>query len=183
MENEIWKTIEGYEGIYEVSSIGRIGSLARIDASGHNRKSKIRKTTISNCGYHLVLLSNGENRKNCAVHRIVANAFIPIDDNKLLDVNHIDGNKLNNRVENLEWLTRGENIRHAYELGLSKFVYAKGEKNHKAKLSDSQVREIKLLILAGESNQEIAKKYNVKHYNISTIRTGKRWKHVALRTD
>ena len=114
---EIWKDIPGYEGIYQASNLGRIKS-----------NKKILKPTIDRTGYvNARLFKNGE-LKVIRLHRVIAITFIENENNKPV-INHIDGNKQNNRVDNLEWCTQKENVRHAIEvLGIN---YANGiEKTH-----------------------------------------------------
>ena len=122
MEEEIWKPIKDYEGLYEVSSIGRVRSLGReiIDSKGRKQcfKERILKLQYDRYGYLYVPLRNRDNRKKFKVHRLVAEAFIPNPDN-LPQINHIDGNKDNNKVENLEWCTNKYNVLHAHETGLN----------------------------------------------------------------
>ena len=118
---EIWKPIVGYEDLYEISSFGNVRSLDKYVNCKNNSKRLIKGKVISqfiNHGYKIVDLTKNGQRKHCRVHRLVAQAFIPNYDNKE-DVNHIDGNKTNNRIENLEWCTRQENIIHALENGLN----------------------------------------------------------------
>ena len=112
----------GYEGLYEVSSLGRVKSLERIiDGIGRGfprvKKESILTPGVAGNGYLFVNLSKDGLAKEYFVHRLVALAFIPNQDNKG-DVNHKDGNKRNNIVDNLEWCTRKENVQHAYRLGL-----------------------------------------------------------------
>ena len=109
---ETWKDVKSYEGLYEVSNLGRVRSLDRIDRSGKQRKGRLLKLVINKCGYSMVALysSNGF-RKTKSVHRIVYEAFVG-DITKGKDINHIDENKQNNRPENLEALTHIENVRH-----------------------------------------------------------------------
>ena len=114
-EYEVWRDIKGYEGIYQVSDLGKVKSLARTIyfPSGGKRKVKDRilKPAIDKDGYELLTLAkNGEN-KNTRVHRIVAEAFIPNNENKP-QVNHINEIKDDNRAVNLEWSTSQENINH-----------------------------------------------------------------------
>ena len=110
---EIWKPIKGYEGLYEVSNLGRVKSLKR----WHHPRENILKNKFTTDGYYeTALLKNGK-YKYIRTHRIVAQTFIPNEMNKK-EVNHKDGNKLNNCVDNLEWVTSSENQKHAYKLGL-----------------------------------------------------------------
>lgn len=123
---ELWKDIRGYEGLYQVSTTGKIKSLNY----NHRKIEKKRKLDKSNKGYLCVLLCKDGIHKKRSVHRIVAETFIPNQRN-LPQVNHIDGNKENNCVNNLEWCTNGYNEKHAYKLRLKKKNY--GKKNGMAK--------------------------------------------------
>lgn len=118
---KIWKDVIGYEGFYEVSSIGNIRSVGRtvtrIDGVQYFKKSKLMSPCLSSCNYLTVTLTDSASQKSVLVHRIVAMAFVDGFDETLF-VNHKDGNKLNNSVENLEWVTRKENVSHACKLGL-----------------------------------------------------------------
>lgn len=107
MEEEIWKDIEGYEGLYQVSNLGRVKSLARVDAIGHFRKEKILSTYCVR-GYLLVTLCKNKKQTHFFVHRLVATAFIPNPDN-LPVINHKSENKNENNIENLEWCTHNYN--------------------------------------------------------------------------
>lgn len=124
---EVWKDIEGFEGYYQVSNLGRVRSLDRIIIFD-NGKSKEEKTLLKGkilCitkqtqGYSQVGLCKQGTQKSYRLNRLVANAFIPKIEGKIY-VNHIDGDKDNNRVDNLEWVTNSENINHAYRTGLLK---------------------------------------------------------------
>ena len=101
---EVWKPITGYEGLYEVSSLGRIKSLNY----NHTGKEKILKICKDGRGYLCANLCKDGKAKNHAIHRLVAKAFLPNPDN-LPQVNHKDENKENNKVENLEWCSRSYN--------------------------------------------------------------------------
>jgi hypothetical protein len=122
---EIWKDIEGYEGIYKVSSSGRIKTMSReipynhsLTGERHIRTTKEAIKKLSNCkGYNTVGLCKDGYCKSTRLCRVVAKAFIPNPENKPC-VNHIDGNKKNDNVSNLEWCTYKENMKHAKENGL-----------------------------------------------------------------
>ena len=106
---EEWRKIVGYEGLYEVSSLGRVRSLDRYDERNCFREGRILKLYTSRVGYLRVQLSLNSKKKMYLVHRLVAEAFIPNPDN-LPEVNHLDEDKTNNRVENLEFCDRKYNI-------------------------------------------------------------------------
>lgn len=120
MEEEIWKSIPGYKGLYEVSNMGRVKALERIAARGskgeRHRKEQILKLQCRNLYLKATLCKNGE-YKQFQVHRLVAEAFIPNPDGKPV-VNHIDGDRCNNQASNLEWVTYRENTQHAIRTGL-----------------------------------------------------------------
>lgn len=105
---EEWRTIPGYEGLYEVSNTGRVRSLDRYDSRNCFRKGKVLSPVKSNIGYLLVSLCCNGKYKGFTVHRLVAQAFIPNPDN-LPEINHKDEDKTNNSVENLEWCDRKYN--------------------------------------------------------------------------
>src|SRR5690625_5079628 len=115
--SEVWKPIEGYEGLYQVSNFGRVKSNDRKVWNGrgyYNKSGRILKNSLTTTGYWKVeLYKNGE-RKSWRVHRLVAKAFIPRVRGKNM-INHKDGDPLNNHVSNLEWCNQSENMKHAYE--------------------------------------------------------------------
>lgn len=109
MDNEIWKDIVGYEGKYQVSNMGRVKSLNY----KYTGKAKILRPVKNNrCGYLFVNLCKNGNRKNYTVHRLILMTFSPVDNMDELDINHIDEDKTNNNLLNLEWGTHKENINH-----------------------------------------------------------------------
>jgi hypothetical protein len=110
---EIWKDIEGYEGLYQVSNLGRVKSLQ----SRWERREKVLRINNLEKKYIQLSLHKLGNKKNMYVHRLVAKAFIPNELNAL-EVNHKDGNKSNNNVNNLEWCTHLENMRHCFDNNL-----------------------------------------------------------------
>ena len=113
---EIWKDIEGYEKLYQVSNFGRVKSYPR---NGTIKEERILKQTIDNNGYLIVGLHKNNKAKKVCVHWLVANAFIPKKENDEV-INHIDGNKLNNKLINLERCTQSHNVKESFRLGLQK---------------------------------------------------------------
>lgn len=148
---EIWKPVAGYEGIYEVSNMGRVKSRRKIISSVDDGK-----------GYLRLHLSKNGITKSFRVHRLVAEAFVPNSDVSL-KVNHIDGNKKNNRSDNLEWCTQAENVAHAYSNGLS---------------TRNNPRQVKAIDLNGNvqyftSQCDASRKTGVAQQNISLCCKGK----------
>ena len=137
------------------------------------KRGKILKGHIDRCGYKEVMLSYYPNQKQMLVHRLVLSTFKPVPNMDKLDVNHIDGNKLNNNIENLEWCTRSENIKHAYKTGLEKKVT--GEKHHNHKLTEEDVRYIRECDI---SSYRLAKELGVDSSTIRDIRRRKTWRNV-----
>lgn len=160
---ETWKRFKNTT--YSVSSTGCVYN----EYSG-----KILKPFPNNNGYLTVDLFHNTVRERVLVHRLVAIAFIPNPENKPF-VNHIDGNKQNNCVENLEWCTPSENSIHAIETNLS----AKGSGKTLAKLTEADVLEIQEAFEQGVKDYVLAEKYGVTSGVISSIRLGKTWKHVS----
>ena len=122
--DEIWKDIEGYEGLYQISNKGRVKSLKW-------GKERILRPGINGSGYYFIGLYNDGVSKQFQLHRLVAQAFIPNPENKP-QVNHLDENKKNNCIENLEWATAKENLnygtrneRAGYSLSIPLFQYSK----------------------------------------------------------
>jgi len=129
---EIWKDIEGYKGLYIISSLGRVKSSSN---NPTHSKEILLTPTINSSGYMKVELYKNKISKIYYVHRLVALTFIPNPTNKP-QVNHKDGNKLNNSLNNLEWVTRSENQKHAIKLGLrtpSPMIGKKGKFNCNSK--------------------------------------------------
>lgn len=169
-QTEIWKDVAGYEGLYQISTLGRIKSLKR----KKGKADKIRVHNITRTGYHIIDLYKNNKCKYFSVHRLVALAFIPNPLNKS-EVNHIDGNKSNNNLTNLEWNTRAENTDHASTIGLRKEL--KGEKNHKAKLTEEKVRNMRSH--KGKiSTVKLAEMFGVTQASVSGILLNKTWKHI-----
>lgn len=164
MLEEVWKDAVGFEGRYQVSNYGRVKSLGFYNAKRKCfRKGVILKQGINSKGYLRVNIKNCNSlRKNCQVHRLVAQAFIP-NPNNMPEVNHINGIKSDNRVENLEWVSAKQNTQHALKNGLRKSYYR-------------PVCKIKngIVIEEYESIMEASKKNNVKRSGISRVLAGRR---------
>lgn len=169
---EDWKAIPGFEESYQVSSLGMVKSIARIrkgktESAFWITKEKILSFSKHRCGYkHVALFSNGK-RNTILIHILIARAFIPNPENKP-QVNHKNGIKGDDRLENLEWCTVSENGKHSYRLGMQKPRL--GERNELCKLSFSQVESIRQEYKAGSVTQlELAIKYGVADSRISNI--------------
>jgi hypothetical protein len=160
---EIWKEIEGYEGFYFISSLGRVKSAKRTTTKGNLMSVKSNR-------YPKVTLCKNGNLKTFNVHRLVANAFIENPHNKKT-INHINGVKSDNRVQNLEWNTYKENINHSFKTKLN--VVKKGEEHHSAKIKNKDVDFIIKMSKNGIKDIDIAKKFNVARQTINAIRLGK----------
>lgn len=124
MIKEEWKDIPEYEGKYQISNLGRVKSLPRIIDSQFKGKPIKRKVferelrkSKNRFGYEYVCLSKNGKTKKYRIHRLVGELFIPNPMNKP-QINHIDGNKQNNRIDNLEWCNNSENMQHAVKMGL-----------------------------------------------------------------
>ena len=171
LPHEIWRDICGYEGLYKVSNFGRVKSL-------HFGREKLLKAGVSNTGYANVSLTKNKTKKNFHVHVLVAGAFLPNPEGKR-EVNHIDGDKTNNRVENLEWVTGSENTRHAIQNGQLKIK--KGSQCHFAKLTDEQVRYIRAHYVARHREfgaNALAKKFNVSPITIYDVISRRTFKDI-----
>jgi hypothetical protein len=165
------KTIPGYEN-YECDIFGNVWSL------NYNKTKKRRKlkAAIDRNGYLYLNLCKNNKRRTQRVHRLVMLTFCGASD---LQVNHIDGNKKNNNLLNLEYCTGSENILHAFRTGLAS---NKGENNTRAKLTDKNVIEIKTELLNYKRGMisALAKKYGVNPETIGGIKRGERWQHVKI---
>lgn len=174
MQNEIWADVFGFEGVYEVSNLGRVKALSIIKRHGrysHLHKEKILKVKIERRGYLQVTLQHEGNRSYYGVHQLVALAFIPNSENKPT-VNHKNGCKSDNVVDNLEWATHKEQINHADSNGLRN---VKGSATKKSKLTEEIVFYIRN---SYESNTMLALKFNVNRTCIQKARTKLTWNHI-----
>lgn len=163
---EIWKDIQGYEGCYQVSNLGVVRSLDRFVRNGNGeyfRKGSVLAYSLACGGYPRVSLNKSGKSKDKKIHRLVAEVFIPNDKN-LVAVNHIDGNKLNNRVDNLEWVSYSENMKHSFR----NKTHTPGA--NRKKLSDRDVIEIRRWkATTNITYADLAKHYGVNPANVCNI--------------
>ena len=181
MSREIWKDIKDYEGLYQVSSNGIIKSLPRtiIKRNGQHQKrqGKILSPSLDRYGYPKVVLHKNNIKKNESIHKLVGVSFLNKKETQN-QINHLDGNKLNNNIKNLEWVSAKDNTQHAIKNGLRN--PSKGSRNGMAKLNEVQVKEIKDILKNYKRGMyaELARKYNVEDHAISNIRNNITWVHI-----
>lgn len=176
-ENEIWKDIKGYEGLYKISNYGNVCSVDRkTNTRLKNQEYVIKKgkpiTPHLSKGYYSISLSKGNKTITQKIHRLVAQAFIPNPLNKP-QINHINGIKTDNRAENLEWCNCKENIQHAFKTGLKPNNVNSVKAMNKA--SKKPIIQIKNGYVVGkyESLVQAEKTTNVKAKNISSVLNGR----------
>lgn len=172
--NEEWRPVIGYESEYAVSNLGRIKRLKESTARRRYPVGMILKPTLQKNGYTIIRLvdENGK-RQALYMHRVVAIAFLGAIPTKH-EVNHINRDRTDNRLENLEYLTRGKNNTHSYKEDGQGWVTS----HVKNSMTDVQVREIKERYKNGESRSDIAKSLNSTYKIISNIVRGKTYRHV-----
>jgi hypothetical protein len=162
---EIWKKI-ACAPVYSVSSRGRVKN---------DRTGRILADSDWS-GYRTITLRVNGHRLAKKVHRLVAEAFLPNPENKP-QINHIDGSRNNNRVDNLEWCTQSHNLLHASSLGR---LGMKGTRHHKARLNEHQVRDIIRRLQSGETQHEVAAAFNVSRSAVSLVASGVNWSHLQI---
>lgn len=182
--DEEFKPIVSHLGLYSVSRNGEVKSIARTKRVGSIKtgikilpvKERILKKSLDRLGYFSVRLSKNGKAQNCLVHRLVALAWIGQPPEGMPHINHIDGNKQNNHVSNLEWCSPIHNINHAIQSGLH--PSPKGQTNIKAKLTDEQVKDIRSREKYRGLVSALAKEFGVGRLCISRIRRGVTWAHI-----
>ena len=173
MKHEIWKPVVGYESLYEVSSLGRVRSMDRIDSKGVPRGGFVMKPSI-NCrsGYLDISLSSDGKRRRIKIHRLVAVAFHGSAPSGM-QCRHLDGCKTNNAASNLAWGTVQENTEDRATHG----TIARGEQNGGGrKLKQEQVEEIRRRLASGEIGARLAQEFGVSKGLVYSIKCGKCWR-------
>lgn len=166
MEKEIWKDIPGFEGIYKISNFGNVHSI---------RYNKLIKISIGKRGYRVISLWYRGKGKTVAIHRLLALLFIPNELN-LPCVNHKDGNKLNNDLNNLEWVTYSQNNQHAFDMKLKIANNPFGTKSKRGLFNLDELKQIKIMKEEGYTNKHIAEYFDVEKSTIQKITSGKHYK-------
>lgn len=170
--SEEWRPVVGYEGYYSVSSLGNV------------RRDKPYKNTVVGkilkpakvYGYHSVSLSKDCQSKSCRVHKLVCMAFIgerPED----CQINHLNGIKHDNRVDNLEYCTQSRNMKHAHSLGL---LHQRGAKNNNARLTNEDAIRVKIMFKNGMKDREVSDATGFNKNTLRGIRLGLYWKHIHV---
>lgn len=166
------RPIPGYEDDYAVTPDGRVFSLNYRHLKGRVGELAL---VLHPEGYVRVKAGRINARSPTPVHRLVAMTFLP-NPGGLPQVNHINGRKGDNRVENLEWCTNQRNQQHAFDMGLQ--VARKGEKHHMASITDEVAKEIYAASRGGLTSRQIAAMFNASKYVVDDIRARKSWKHI-----
>lgn len=185
----IWKDVIGYEGVYQVNNEGAIRGLDRTIIRGGCKtqiKSSYLKNMLSTEGYYRIGLSRDNKIYYYHVHRLVAQAFIENVNNKPF-VNHINGIKTDNRVENLEWCTQKENVRHAKDVlgknigDASKLVdhHPLAFNHPKSKFTEDSLKEFMILRNKGMGCGRLAKHFNIHKSTAQSIVRGETWSSVT----
>lgn len=153
---------------FEISQQGSIRNIL---------SKRIKGQYVGGTGYYMISVSKKNKSKPYRVHRLLAETFIENTENKP-EVNHKDGNKLNNELSNLEWVTHKENMSHAFRIGLANNT---GIKNGMSKLNEAKVRKIKKMLADGISQYKIAKKIGgISRSAIMNIKNRGQWSHVKI---
>lgn len=182
---ETWLPIPGYIGFYEVSNLGNVRSINRLISYDSSVRTKPRMQIIKGClrvptvkknGYlDVALTSESKKYTHHLIHRLVAIAFVE-NPNHLSQVNHIDGDKKNNRYTNLEWCTPSENVKHAIKIGLR--ISPKGESAGGSVLTEPLVKEIRSALELHISQRAIAAKFGIGQKTVSLISRNESWSHI-----
>ena len=175
---EIWRSVKGYEGLYEVSSFGRVKCLAKMKGYGKTPVLEAIMKQRVNRGYYFVALSKGGRKTTRIVNKLVAEAFLPNPEGKPY-TNHKDNNPSNNHVDNLEWCTQKENYEHSKRQGRN----SRGERHGNSKLTEEaviRIRECKKG-MKGDTNtlSSLCRELGIGYETAKRIRRGESWQHVS----
>lgn len=172
-----WKKLDGF--YYEVSDCGKVRSIARVTMRSNGKKhtvvSKVLKPATDGGGYSRVALMQNGKLITKKIHRVVAECFIGQSEK---EVNHINGIKSDNNISNLEYVTRGQNMRHAFASGLC--VPAKGSDNSNSKIDEIMALTIKTMLMSGFGPIKIAKMYGISKNITKDISRNKTWRHISV---
>lgn len=175
---EEWRAVPGFEGYYEVSNLGRVRSVLRVVARNDGRTTTIQSRIMglhnNGRGYIAASLSRDNKARMHYVHRLVLMAFVG-NPEEGQEANHIDFDRSNNRLSNLEWVTGLENVHHSRRAGRT----GEGERHHAARLTETDVREARLLYANGWSQSKLAAKYGIRRESMRDIVNRKVWRMVA----
>ncbi len=186
LKGEIWIPVKDFEGLYEVSNLGRLKSLDFYESFYRKdlgktifrlKKEKIKYLKPSKAGYILVKLYKDKIETSIRMHRVVALSFIPNPENKP-QVNHINGIKHDNRLVNLEWNTQSENMLHAYEKGLNTPTSQKGFKNSNCKLDLESILKIRKHKKKYGSAIDFCLELGISKSTYHDIRAGRKWSEI-----
>lgn len=158
--------IPEFEGLYKINKFGDVLTI---------KFNRLKVNGIDRCGYKNLSLYKDGKPYHIKVHQLVARIFLGASDG--LCVNHKDGNKENNHVSNLEYITQKENIRHAWSLGLCN--PSQGNNHYRSKINTDDVIKIRQDVLNGISYNTLSKRYNMSASNLSRVARGKIWKSVV----
>ena len=170
---EEWKDISEYEGLYQISNYGRVRSMDRLDRLGRKNKGRLRSGYVTKAGYRMVDLWKLGVRSKFSIHRLVMREFYGPSD---LCVNHKDSDRLNNKLENLEYCTHKQNTQHAIKTG--SMTFKSGEAVWSSTLTEEQVKSIKTDLIYKMKQKDIAALFGVSKSNIANIKNEATWKHI-----
>lgn len=173
VESEKWRPAPGFEGLYEVSSLGRVKSLARTTSQGVRLKETIRKASAQKSGHLWLRFCKNGRRTKQNIHRLVLETFVgPCPEG--LETCHHDDDPANNTLENLRWGTRSSNMRDRIRNGRAIGLIGSGRPHPNRKLNNEQVLEIRGLMRSGQSQMAIARIFGVSQNLVSKIKRGLR---------